>query len=146
MLTGFNHNLRHRNLMFHVQTEDNGFKNPVVITTIFFQGNVVAMRRTSYAKFARLDEREEIVGAIMKEQHKEMMKDLVNDRFRTVQLIIEQKTGVAVKPKPIDVETPPRELPHPPAATRTLDADAGADRTLDELILDFLNEETQKPK
>jgi phosphoenolpyruvate synthase/pyruvate phosphate dikinase len=132
MLPGFNHNIRHKGLLFHVQTEDSGEQNPYVVTILFFQGNVVASRRSSYEKFVRLKERDEIVMAIMKDQHKDMMKDLVNGRLRSAQILVEEKVGkgaAGMKERP---------------ASRTLDADATADKSLDELILDFLKGETPK--
>jgi hypothetical protein len=134
VIPGFNHNLRYKGVLFHVQTEDGGLQSPYVVTTIFHEGNVVAQRRRSYEKFAQLPERGEIVLAMMKEQHKDLMKDLVNSRLRSAAAVVAREPGRPAAP-------PPAVPPPPAPAGRTLDVDKGAEKTLDELILEFLSEE-----
>ncbi len=154
MITGYNHNIRHRGLLFHVQTEDGGAGNPYVVTILFFNGNVLAQRRRSYEKFKELPEREEIVVAMMKEQHKEIMKDLVGDRLRGASQVIEMETGEIIPPPPMasdpanlppppmaKMNQPPPQEKMPPPISETIEVEKGAEKTLDELILEFLNEE-----
>jgi hypothetical protein len=141
---GFNHNIRHKDLLFHVQTEDMGAKIAYVVTTLFHDGNVVALRRSSYKKFLKVQNLDEIVLTIMKEQHKDMMKDLINDRLRAATLLISEKQhGGATKIPP--VATPSSGAPvEQPSVGPTLEADGKREKTLDELILEFLNSESQK--
>src|SRR5690606_34821597 len=35
MIPGFNHNIKHKGRIFHIQTEDSGPKNPHIITHLF---------------------------------------------------------------------------------------------------------------
>ena len=48
-VTGFNHNIKHKGKVYHVQTEDSGVNNPHIITHLFVGGNILASKKTSYA-------------------------------------------------------------------------------------------------
>ncbi|HLG18954.1 MAG TPA: hypothetical protein VI895_03940 [Bdellovibrionota bacterium] len=186
--------------MFHVQTEDNGLSNPVVVTHLYVGGNILATRKRSYEKFAAVPSLQEIVLSMMKDQHKEMMKDLVHGRIRSALRFLAAQPAVrapiAVRPstptsppagEPPGVKPAPAAKPFPPpssatapvrpsgpipplgqrpavpppataprpyrrpasvtpaAAVPTLDTSGVAEKTLDELILEFLGQEQTKP-
>ena len=141
MVAGFNHNFRYQGEVYHIQTEDSGLKNPNIVTLLYQGGTILASKKTSYADIAKVDNLNKVVEELMKEQHKEMMKDLVNGRIHAARDLIE-KEGMAPKAPPPDAlpveETVSSDAP-------TLNTDSAADRTLDELILDFLTTEP-KPK
>ncbi len=42
-VTGFNHNIKHKGKVYHVQTEDSGVNNPHIITHLFVGGNILAI-------------------------------------------------------------------------------------------------------
>ena len=50
MQSGFNTNIRHRGVLFHVQTEDSGKANPHVITHLFHGGNIMASEKRDYSE------------------------------------------------------------------------------------------------
>ncbi len=128
MLSGFNHNLRHGGILFHIQTEDGGVGNPTVVTQVFVGGNILASRRSNYSKFVSKPTVREIVSAMMQEQHKQMMKDLVHGRLSGVQKLMEEPRRPLADPEHV-----------PPG--RTLDTTGAEKKTLDELILEFLTAE-----
>jgi hypothetical protein len=78
VVTGFNHNVKHRGKVFHVQTEDSGLQNPHIITHLFVGGNILASKKTSYADIAGAENLAQVVRELMEEQHKEMLRNLVN--------------------------------------------------------------------
>jgi len=80
-LTGFNHNVRHKGRGFHVQTEDSGEEIAHVITHLFEGGNILASKKTSYAELRGSAELKARVRAIMEEQHRQMLRQLVNGAF-----------------------------------------------------------------
>ena len=55
MITGFNTDVDYEGRVFHVQTEDKGRENPVVESLVYSGGEIVASRRASYAELARSD-------------------------------------------------------------------------------------------
>ncbi|HWV38001.1 MAG TPA: hypothetical protein VN033_05940 [Vulgatibacter sp.] len=80
-LTGFNHNVRHKGRGFHVQTEDSGEEIAHVITHLFEGGNILASKRTSYADLRGRPDLKSRVRSIMEEQHRQMLRELVNGAF-----------------------------------------------------------------
>jgi hypothetical protein len=44
-ILGFNHNIRHRGVVFHVQTEDSGVDNPHLFTHLFHGGTILSTRK-----------------------------------------------------------------------------------------------------
>ncbi|HJW75471.1 MAG TPA: hypothetical protein VJ787_07345, partial [Thermoleophilia bacterium] len=78
MVPGFNHNVKHRGTAYHVQTEDSGLGNPHVITHLFVGGNIIASKKTSYADLVGVKDLPQLVRELMEEQHKDMLRNLVN--------------------------------------------------------------------
>ena len=76
-VTGFNHNIKHKGKVYHVQTEDSGINNPHLITHLFVGGNILATKKTSYADITKAPNLSELVRELMEEQHKEMLRNLV---------------------------------------------------------------------
>ncbi|EAU68225.1 conserved hypothetical protein [Stigmatella aurantiaca DW4/3-1] len=77
-VTGFNHNIKHKGKVYHVQTEDSGVNNPHIITHLFVGGNILASKKTSYADILNAENLAEVVRELMEEQHKEMLRNLIN--------------------------------------------------------------------
>ena len=71
-ILGYNHNLKHRGLEFHVQTEDSGVANPHVFTHLFRGGVIIKSRKLEYDADAAAD----VVKSLMQAQHKRVMKGL----------------------------------------------------------------------
>jgi hypothetical protein len=85
-VTGFNHNIKYKGRVYHVQTEDSGVNNPHIITHLFVGGNILASKKTSYADILNAESLAEVVRELMEEQHKEMLRNLINgvyDGFET---------------------------------------------------------------
>ncbi len=77
MLVGYNTNVPYKGKLYHVQTEDNGTKNPVIITLLYIKGTILASKKTSYAELVSDPRCNEAVREMMKEQHKNMIKELI---------------------------------------------------------------------
>ncbi|GAW68033.1 hypothetical protein GPEL0_01r4178 [Geoanaerobacter pelophilus] len=144
MVVGFNHNIRYKGELFHVQTEDSGKANPHIITLLYRGGTILASAKTSYADIIKTDQLELVVESIMKEQHKEMMRRLKNGEFDARIF-----PGGAPAPEPVaSTEEPSPEKQSPPAkpaprpepapAAKAASPASPANRSLDEVILDYL--------
>lgn len=84
MLTGFNHNLRHKDTLYHVQTEDGGLHDPMVITQLFLGGQLLAQDIWTYTHLIGTTPIESISPMVlerMKSQHKGMLRRVVNGEF-----------------------------------------------------------------
>jgi hypothetical protein len=71
-ILGYNHNVRYRGLVFHVQTEDSGILSPHLFTHLFHHGVIVSTRKLVYDAGAT----EEVIKSLMQAQHKAVLKDL----------------------------------------------------------------------
>ena len=76
MQSGFNTNIRHRGVLFHVQTEDSGIANPHVITHLFQGGNIMASEKSDYSDQVSDGDLESVVRELMEAQHREMLEGL----------------------------------------------------------------------
>jgi hypothetical protein len=81
MIPGFNHNVRYKGRVYHVQTEDSGARNPHITTLLYQGGMILARKRTSYADILSSAQRGEVVRDLMEKQHKEMLRLLKSGRF-----------------------------------------------------------------
>ena len=76
-ILGYNHNVRYRGLVFHVQTEDSGLLSPHLFTHLFYGGVIISTRKLVYDAGAA----EEAIKSLMQAQHKAVLKDLKKGSF-----------------------------------------------------------------
>ncbi len=81
MLTGFNTDIKVRGIVYHVQTEDKGVKNPKVETLVYKRGTIIHAKRTSYAEVVSMDCFEDVVRKLMEEQHRRIIKEVRAGKF-----------------------------------------------------------------
>jgi hypothetical protein len=154
MLSGFNTNVRHRGVLFHVQTEDSGRNHPHVITHLYHGGTILASEKSSYQELLEQGDLQSKVRALMEGQHAAMLKRL---RAGELDEILAERLGPEVfaatkaagasghtqrsaAPAALD----PDQRPSPAAAATP--APRPADRPLDELILDYLVDSTRRAR
>jgi hypothetical protein len=81
MLVGYNTNISYKERIYHIQTEDSGKSNPVIVTLLYSQGAILASKKTSYADFISAPDFKEKVSKLMKIQHKVMIKELLSGKY-----------------------------------------------------------------
>lgn len=136
MLTGFNTDFKYKGTVYHVQTEDNGLGNPVIVTLLYQGGAILASRKTSYADILKFEKLESVVKELMESQHKQIIKDLISGKFTT--------PGTAAKTaaeSPKTAEEVPLEaaIVDVESEDESFGADLISGRSLDEVILDYLS-------
>ncbi len=101
MIGGFNHNIRYKGRVFHVQTEDLGPKIGRIRTHVFFNGAVVAEASQNYGDLMRLamtqGQRIAQIRGRMQELHKNGMKLLSQGAY---DLLIQQRLQSTMPPGP----------------------------------------------
>lgn len=79
---GFNNNIKFRETVFHVQTEDSGLDAPHIITHLFADGGrVIKSHKRGYEEHVRRPDVAEFVRSLMKAQHLEMVMKLRDGSF-----------------------------------------------------------------
>jgi len=159
MLSGFNTNVRHKGVVFHVQTEDSGRKKPHVITHLFHGGNILASEKQGYEHLLQEGELEPLVKRLMEEQHGAMLAKLKRGALDELIRARLDPDGDTARPKAegtraatrspaadATIPSPPRP---PPAARASAPAPEPAPaaerpRPLDEVVLDYLLESARQ--
>jgi hypothetical protein len=125
-VTGFNHNIKHKGKVYHVQTEDSGASNPHIITHLFVGGNILATKKATYNDIVASENLAELVRDMMEEQHKQMLRNLINGAYENVDrgatayqpgelaMDAQVKPAVSAPPPPVFAPTPaPAPVPIP---------------------------------
>jgi hypothetical protein len=73
MITGYNTDVRHGEVVYHVQTEDKGISNPFIESLVYVGGQVLASKRASYAELLAEGKDEKDIVALMDHQHRTMI-------------------------------------------------------------------------
>jgi hypothetical protein len=73
MITGYNTDVRHGEVVYHVQTEDKGASNPFIESLVYVGGQVLASKRASYAELLAEGREEKEIVAFMDHQHRTMI-------------------------------------------------------------------------
>lgn len=81
MISGFNHNIRHKGKTYHVQTEDGGEANHSIVTHVYLGGVIMDTVRNSYQDLQGLPDRKERIRERMKAQHLEEIRKLIEGTF-----------------------------------------------------------------
>jgi ketol-acid reductoisomerase len=93
MLAGYNTNVTYKGNTYHIQTEDSGLKNPVVVTLLYAKGAILTSKKTSYAHIVDDPDYKEKIKELMKQQHKTMIKELLSGRYTGEFVREEGKSG-----------------------------------------------------
>jgi len=82
MIIGFNTDIKYRDEVFHIQTEDKGSDNPTIETLVYHSGEILLSRRISYGhlKLEKADLRKKI-KSMMKTQHDQIIGELKEGKF-----------------------------------------------------------------
>jgi hypothetical protein len=153
MLTGYNTDFKFQGKIYHCQTEDGGVNSPAITSLLYFQGAILASRKTSYADILKADCLEEVVRELMMEQHKQMIRDLMQGRLDLNNAPRESTYTPSYAPSPSQkaasapvVAPPKEEKPAAPAPqpAPTPAAEAEKEQSLDDIILDFLAQEQKE--
>ena len=82
MISGFNTDVEHGGQVFHVQTEEKGPDNPVVVTLVYSGGQIVGSREVSYGAAAEASALpEDEIRLRMREQHRVLIREIHGGRF-----------------------------------------------------------------
>jgi hypothetical protein len=155
MVVGFNHNFRYKGEVYHIQTEDSGVHSPNIVTLLYRGGTILSSNKTSYADIAKVNNLEQVVEELMKEQHKGMLRDLKAGDFDEIIARFEAgrlkspaaapaetaKAAAPAEPKPAEAKPAPAAAPASAPVAPPVDMNkegAAVETSLDEVILSYL--------
>lgn len=124
MLVGYNTNVTYKGTVYHIQTEDNGLKNPVITTLLYHKGTILSSKKISYAQLASSPDYKTKVRELMKEQHKSMLRELVRGKHTS-----ESDKEQNEEEIPGEAETINRD---------DIESNKNASKNLDDILLDYI--------
>ncbi|HUP44258.1 MAG TPA: hypothetical protein VM779_01990 [Thermoanaerobaculia bacterium] len=136
MITGFNTDIRHNDKVYHIQTEDKGLANPYIESLVYVGGEILASKKTSYAEQARTGIDEKWVGGLMEQQHRTMIAAIKRGRFDGPA----DATKSTPRPGAPTILVP---TPEPFSASSAAAATIPDEKTLDQVIIDYLASEAE---
>lgn len=70
MLTGFNTDIEHDGVVYHVQTEDKGLDSPLILSLVYSGGAILASKRSPYEDLIESGFDENVLAQRLKRQHR----------------------------------------------------------------------------
>ncbi len=134
MITGYNTDVKHGTRVFHIQTEDKGDTSPWIESHVYVGGEILGTTRTSYAEAVQNGRDDQAVQELMEQQHRRLIAAIQRGRF-------DGPNGSLRVPEEMSGgSSEPGQTPSPEPSSEAPPAVAG-DRTLDQVILDYLASE-----
>jgi len=70
VITGFNTDIEHEGVVYHVQTEDKGLGSPLILSLVYSGGAILASKRSPYQDLIAAGFDEEVLSQRVKQQHR----------------------------------------------------------------------------
>jgi len=70
VITGFNTDIEHDGVVYHVQTEDKGVDTPIILSLVYAGGTILASKRAPYEDLIAAGFSDEVLAERLKRQHK----------------------------------------------------------------------------
>jgi hypothetical protein len=98
VITGFNTDVEHNGVVYHVQTEDKGLKSPLILSLVYVGGTIIASRRTPYDDLIASGFEEEKLAERLQRQHKLICAAIHAGRVEDLKRQSEREAGARPKP------------------------------------------------
>jgi hypothetical protein len=70
VITGFNTDIEHDGVTYHVQTEDKGLDSPIILSLVYTGGTILASKRSPYKDLIAEGFSDELLAERLKRQHR----------------------------------------------------------------------------
>ena len=129
MITGFNTDIEHDGVVYHVQTEDKGLETPIILSLVYTGGTILASKRAPYKDLIAEGFSDEALAERLKRQHKLICAAIHSGRIDDLKKMSTRRAAEVQA-----VEAPVEEIVLAPAID---DSDTGVvDEDTSEFIFD----------
>lgn len=117
MITGFNTDIEHDGVVYHVQTEDKGLDTPIILSLVYAGGTILASKRSPYEDLIAEGFSDEVLAERLKRQHRLICAAIHSGRIDDLKKMSGRRATEAATPAPEEVfelegqETAPASTP-----------------------------------
>lgn len=117
MITGFNTDVEHGGVVYHVQTEDKGLKSPLILSLVYVGGTILASKRTPYDDLIASGFDEKKLEERLQRQHKLICAAVHAGRIEDLKRQTERESATRARlPEPEEQKVEPPETKEAEAA------------------------------
>jgi hypothetical protein len=112
LITGFNTDVEHDGVVYHVQTEDKGLKSPLILSLVYVGGTILASKRTPYDDLIADGFDEDKLAERLQRQHRLICAAIHAGRIEDLKQQTERDASSrARQPEPEQKVEPPQATP-----------------------------------
>jgi len=100
VITGFNTDIEHEGVVYHVQTEDKGLTTPLILSLVYTGGEILASKRSPYGDLIAAGYDEDVLTERLKLQHRLICAAITAGRIDEL-----KRMGVRARPEEVAVVT-----------------------------------------
>jgi hypothetical protein len=97
VITGFNTDVEHEGVVYHVQTEDKGLKSPLLLSLVYVGGTILASKRTPYEDLIASGFDEKKLADRLQRQHKLICAAIKAGRIEDLKRQMERESALRSK-------------------------------------------------
>jgi hypothetical protein len=105
VITGFNTDIEHEGVVYHVQTEDKGLESPLILSLVYSGGAILASKRSPYEDLIASGFDEEALAQRLKRQHRLICAAINAGRIEDL-----KRMGERSEVKAAETAAPPPEI------------------------------------
>jgi len=143
VITGFNTDIEHGGVVYHVQTEDKGLDTPIILSLVYAGGTILASKRSPYEDLIAAGFSDEVLAERLKRQHKLICAAIHSGRIDDLKKMtrpIKRPVGEeSVTAEPVVEEAPEvvTELPELVVEPEPMESERLAEPVVEEFEFEF---------
>ncbi len=151
MITGYNTDVEHGGVVYHVQTEDKGLQNPIILSLVYAGGEILASKRSAYQDLIRNGLIEAVLAERLQRQHKLICAAIHAGRISELKNMSHREIAPAAEPAepkkpvvplvPVQVWMPPVQRPKKAYSPRRTRIPVTPEEDPDSLKIKLIDEE-----
>ncbi|CAN5877702.1 hypothetical protein BH18ACI4_BH18ACI4_29350 [soil metagenome] len=106
MIIGYNTDVEHDGVVYHVQTEDKGLDTPLILSLVYSGGAILASKRSRYEDLIASGFSDEALSERLKRQHLLICAAIHAGRVRDLKRMADAEPGMSAVETPVNIEPP----------------------------------------
>ena len=115
VITGFNTDIEHDGVIYHVQTEDKGLDSPIILSLVYTGGTILASKRSPYEDLIAEGFSDEVLAERLKRQHRLICAAIHSGRINDLKKMSGRAKDAPVPQEVVETTEPAEVETAPPA-------------------------------